>query len=378
MDAKSGQVIYSYNPDVCLPMASTTKIMTAMLVLENTDLNDIVVVSDNAVRTIGTRVYLEPGESQTVENLLYAALLNSANDAAIALGEYLGKGSIDTFTAMMNQRALSLGAINTNFTNTTGLTEVNHFSTARDMALISREAMLNPKFREIVATRTYPWMGDKYQSSLVNLNRLLWTYPGITGIKTGYTSAAKNCLIASVQRDGHELISVILGSSSDIWKQSATLLDYGFECFVPTLLVNEGQIVTNVDISKQLRVPLLASRALQVSLPLGREDVRPQPQISVDSDIKLPLAAGTRIGQVTYEIEGQPLEPIPLIIAQDIPKEKSRLTMGVAGFSLIIVLLILRRILIHFRRLNYRRNRRNKRVQVIYRGQNPTFLAKKR
>jgi len=362
IDAKSGQVIYAYQPDTRLPIASTTKVMTALLVLEQAALNSPVVISDNAVRVEGTRVYLEPRESQTVENLLYASLLNSANDSATALGEYLGQGSKDTFAMMMNQRAASIGVTNTNFTNATGLTEDNHYSTARDMALIAREAMRIPKFREIVSTRTHPWVGEKYQSSLVNLNRLLWTYPGITGIKTGYTKAAKNCLIASAQRDGQELISVVLGGGGDIWEQAATLLDYGFDRFAPAILVNQGQIITNLDLKDQRQVALLASRSLQVSLPRGRE-VLPQSQISINSDFKLPLSAGTQIGEITYEIEGQSLEPIPLILAEDVSKKKSILYQAArVGICLILLVYIFWRFLIQPRRMFYRQNRRKKRL----------------
>jgi D-alanyl-D-alanine carboxypeptidase (penicillin-binding protein 5/6) len=364
INAKSGQVIYSFQPDQPLPMASTTKIMTALLTLEHASLAEPVAISENAVRVDGTRIYLEPGEIQTVENLLYASLLNSANDSAAALGEHLGQGSLENFALLMNQRAAEIGMPNTHFSNPTGLTEENHYSSARDIANLSRVAMQNPKFREMVSTQTRPWYGEKYESNLINLNRLLWTYPGATGVKTGYTRAAKNCLVAAADRDGQELIAVILGSCGDIWAQTATLLDYGFEQFTPAVLVNQGQIITNLDLTKERQVPLLASRSLQVSLPRGRT-IEPLSQISLAEDIKPPLTAGTSIGQLTYEIEGQPLEPIPLVLAEDIPPESMswlvKTSLAFAG-GLIFVLYLIWRLNRQRRSVNYRRSSRRKRV----------------
>ncbi len=365
INAKSGQVIYAFQPDQPLPMASTTKIMTALITLEQvSSLAEPVVISENAVRVDGTRVYLEPEEIQTVENLLYASLLNSANDSAAALGEYIGQGSPENFALLMNQRAAKIGMPNTHFSNPTGLTEENHYSSARDIANLSRVAMQNPKFRETVSTQTRPWYGEKYESNLINLNRLLWTYPGATGVKTGYTRAAKNCLVAAAERDGQELITVILGSCGDIWAQAATLLDYGFEQFTPAILVNQGQVIANLDFTKERQVDLLASRSLQVSLPRGRT-IEPLSQISLADDIKPPLTAGTPIGQVTYEIEGQPLEPIPLVLAEDIPLESMswlvKTSLALVG-GMLIVLYLIWRLNRQRRSLDYRRGLRRKRV----------------
>ena len=364
INAKSGQVIYAFQPDQPLPMASTTKIMTALLTLEQASLAEPVVISENAVRVDGTRVYLEPGETQTVENLLYASLLNSANDSASALGEHLGQGSLENFTLLMNQRAAKIGMPNTHFCNPTGLTEENHYSCARDIANLSRVALENPKFREMVSTQTRPWYGEKYESNLINLNRLLWTYPGAIGVKTGYTRAAKNCLVAAADRDGQELITVVLGSCGDIWAQSATLLDYGFEQFTPAILVNQGQIITNLDLTEERQVALLASRSLQVSLPRGR-NIQPNSQIFLTEDIKPPLTAGTTIGQLKYEIDGQSLEPIPLVLAEDIPKESMswivKTSLAGAGV-MVIVLYLIWRLNRRRRSLNHRRSLRRKRV----------------
>jgi D-alanyl-D-alanine carboxypeptidase (penicillin-binding protein 5/6) len=355
MDANSGQILFAFNPDTQLPIASTTKIMTCLLALEQAPLDTPVVISENAVRVEGTRVYLEMGETQNIENLLYAAMLNSANDAAIALGEYLGSGSLESFSIMMNQRALEIGAINTNFVNPTGLSDINHYSTAYDIALIAREAMINPKFREIAATRTRPWVGEKYQTNLVNLNRLLWSYPGITGIKTGYTRAAKNCLVASAEKDGRELISVILGGGNNIWQQTAELLDYGFKRYVAQTLVNKGEEVTTITFPKEHQVGLLASRSLRVSLPRDKT-VNPQSQIWVKPDLEPPLAVGEVVGQLTYIVEEQQLESIPLILAEEVPAYSKRPLLFIAG-GLMVATGICWHLLERPQRLYYRRRK---------------------
>lgn len=321
MDANSGQVLFAQNADLPVPMASTTKVMTALLVLEQASLDELAVTPEEATRMEGTRVYLEAGEIKTVEELLYASLLNSANDAAWVLAAHVGQGSVENFVAMMNRRAQELGAVNTNFVNPTGLHEPQHFSTPRDMALIARQALNNPVFRQMVVTRTRPWAGNAHQVNLYNLNRLLWSYSGITGVKTGYTSAAKNCLIASAQREERELVSVILGSGSSIWEESAQLLDYGFENYTSLNLIDENQAAARLGLKDGRSVELLASRGLSVSLPRGKT-VQPEIAAEFDHKLKAPIPAGTIAGYLTCTVDGQTLVSIPLITAQDIPLER--------------------------------------------------------
>ena len=168
-----------------------------------------------------------------MEQMLYGMMLNSGNDAAIAIAEHIG-GSVESFVLMMNQKAREVGAQNTVFINPNGLSEEGHLTTAYDLALISRYAMLNfPKFREIVATKTMeiPWQGEEWDRQLINLNKLLWNYEWADGIKTGYTSTAGSTLAASATQNGWQLISVILKSDSSILADSMALLDYGFANF---------------------------------------------------------------------------------------------------------------------------------------------------
>lgn len=333
MDAGSGQVLFALNPDQPMPIASTTKVMTTLLVLEHCRLDELVTTPDAAALMEGTRVYLEPGETKTVEELLFASLLSSANDAAWALAEHVGKGSVEDFVALMNRRAQELGAINTQFVNPTGLHDPRHYSTPRDLGLITRQALKNPEFRRIVSTRTHPWMGNLYQNNLYNINRLLWNYQGATGVKTGYTRQARNCLVASAKRGDRELIAVILGSSSyDIWEDTAKMLDYGFEFFHSQTLLSKNQFVTRLELSDDCSVDLLASRDFTVSVP-GSSAENIQSRVKLNQSLKRPLPAGTVAGCVTFIVEGEELEPVPLVTAAEVPSELNiSLLLLIGGF----------------------------------------------
>lgn len=228
IDAGTGRVLYENNAHVELPPASTTKIITSILALENLELNRVAVVSRNASDTGEASMNLWEGDRLTVENLLHGALLCSANDACVALGETAGE-SEEEFIGLMNLKALSLGAENTNFCNTNGLPDRQHYSTAADLALITRYALKNPIFSDIVQKKYYTirWVSPTRQKRAKNTNKLLWTYPPATGVKTGTTAAAGKCLVASARVNGRELITVVL-NSSDRFGDACRLLEYGF------------------------------------------------------------------------------------------------------------------------------------------------------
>src|SRR5690606_13812145 len=210
MEAQSGQVLYSRNPDQPMYPASITKILTGIIAVESGRLNEVVTVSKNAVHAGGTRVYLEEGEQKPLIDLVYGMLINSGNDAAVAVAEHLG-GSVEKFSAMMNEKARELGATNSHFVNPSGMPDEDHVTTARDMALISRYAMQNATFREIVGTKEYPREGESWQPGhIVDHNRLLWEYDGATGVKNGYTEDAQQTFVATSERNGQQLIAVLL------------------------------------------------------------------------------------------------------------------------------------------------------------------------
>lgn len=229
MDAATGQVLIEYEGRTSLPIASTTKIMTAILALERGDLSDIVTVGQKPYETGGTTIWLEVGEQQTLEDLLYALMLESANDAAVAIAEHLA-GTEERFAEWMNGTARSLGATGTHFVNSHGLHDPEHYSTAYDLALITRHALQNERFRQIVATETWEMPGapGNAKRHLQSHNQLLGYYEGANGVKNGFTEEALQTNVASARRGETELIAVVLGAERRLWTSSMALLDFGF------------------------------------------------------------------------------------------------------------------------------------------------------
>lgn len=233
MDAATGQALYQRDPDLPLPPASTTKIVTAIVALESERQGkDLLSVTKTATRVPSSKLHLRPGQAMSIEDLLYSVLLSSANDASLVLAEGIG-GSVERFAEMMTLKAYAMGAINTRFTNPHGLTAPGHYSTARDMALIFTHALKNPTFRDIVQTKTSAVSSISTGKTkrvrrfpIRNHNRLLWDFGGAIGGKTGYTYAAQKCFVGGVSRNGVTLIVSILGSR-DLWGDIRRLLEYG-------------------------------------------------------------------------------------------------------------------------------------------------------
>ncbi|MGI6012801.1 MAG: D-alanyl-D-alanine carboxypeptidase family protein [Oscillospiraceae bacterium] len=222
MEADSGTVLYEANADAQMLIASTTKIMTALVVLEQCSPDEMVTVSASNTAVEGSSMYLQPGKAYTVEELLYGLLLVSGNDAALALAEHTA-GSVEAFAALMNEKAAKIGCKNTAFVNPHGLNADGHYSSARDLAMIMAEAMKNEEFRMITGTKNYTLGTQTY----INHNRLLWSCDGVIGGKTGYTIAAGRTLVSCAERDGMQLICVTLGDPDD-WKDHTALYDWGF------------------------------------------------------------------------------------------------------------------------------------------------------
>lgn len=236
MDAATGKLLYQKNAGLRLPPASTTKVVTAILALESgRSLKQTLVVSREATRVPASKLYLRPGQSVSIEELLYGIMLASANDASMVLAQGIA-GSVERFTELMTQKAHQIGATNSNFTNPHGLTAPDHYSTAKDLAVLFRYAMKNPTFRDIVHTKfssvkTTTVVRKKLvprRISVRNHNRLLWNFDGALGGKTGYTHAAQKCFVGSVQRNGATIIVAILGAR-DLWGDTKRLLEYGFD-----------------------------------------------------------------------------------------------------------------------------------------------------
>ncbi len=258
MDFDSGEVLYEHNARQKMGMASTTKIMTALTVLSLLEPSDMLTVPKQAVGTEGSSVYLNEGEKLTALELLYALLLSSANDAAVALA-VCAAGSIERFADKMNSLAADLGALDTHFVNPHGLYDKEHYTTAYDLALISRAALEDPTLRTIFATykKTIPFCGKKDGRLVVNHNKMLRTYEGANGIKTGFTKMTGRCLVSSATRDGLTLIAVTLCAPDD-WRDHTAMLDYGFESFCRVKFADVGQY--------RVTMPICGSIATQVTL----------------------------------------------------------------------------------------------------------------
>lgn len=244
LDAETGRVIYEKNAYNEHSMASTTKIMTALVAIENSDLNDIVTVSKNAAGCEGTSLYLKVGDKISMHDLLYGLLLQSGNDAAIAIAEHVA-GSTEKFAILMTTRANNLGAKNTSFKNPNGLDEEGHYTTAYDLALITREALKNETFKTIVSTKSKSLMNNT--KTVTNHNKMLNMYDGCIGVKTGFTKKSGRCLVTAAERDGKNIIAVTLNAPDD-WSDHKALLDYGFSNTVSFPLLAKGMTVNSVTV----------------------------------------------------------------------------------------------------------------------------------
>lgn len=240
--ADTGELIFGKNADCVLPMASTTKIMTALVVLENCRLDYVFTVPKEACGIEGSSAYLYPGEQITVENLLYGLLLESGNDAATALA-FACSGSEEEFVFEMNRRAKEMGLCNTSFANPHGLSAENHFTTAKELAIITYYAMKNPNFKRIVSAKSHSVENPDGSAGhyFVNHNRMLRTYNGANGVKTGYTLASGRCLVTSAERENGTFIAVTLDDRND-WKDHAAMLDYAFSVYCAKEIIKSGEL----------------------------------------------------------------------------------------------------------------------------------------
>jgi D-alanyl-D-alanine carboxypeptidase (penicillin-binding protein 5/6) len=318
-DLDTGQVLFEQGGRIRRPIASLTKIMTALLVLERARLRELVTVSEAAAAPDGnlgrSELGLEPGERISVGDLLHALLLQSANDAAIALAEH-ASGSVDRFVHLMNARARSLGMRATEFRSPSGLDD-RGTSTALDLVRLTRAAYRDPRFARIVAQRFYeiPAPGGGVRR-IQNRNVLLWLYPGAVGVKTGYTRAAGFCVVAAAERDGLRLVAVVLGASTEAFSDAAALLDHGFFAYERRILVRAGEPFGWVDLVGG-RVPVVAAASLEALVPRARGS-GPTSSVRVDPAAAFPPLPGERVGAVVFRLAGMTLGSVPLVVA-DVP-----------------------------------------------------------
>lgn len=325
MDLSNGKVYYAKNYYKQRAPASLTKIMTAVVALENGELDDVVNVSKNAASTSeGSIINLHINDKLTLRNLLKAALICSANDSTVAIAEHVG-GSEDKFIKMMNAKARILGALNTRFSNTNGYTDPNHYSTAYDLALIARYAMKNPIFAQYVSSRkeVVEWYGQTRKEDINNTNRLLNSdYPGVDGVKTGSTPSAGNCLIASATRDDRRLLAVVL-HSGDRYLDASRLLEYGFSEIETIYLCKAGEQITSVAVYNGIfpEIPVAAEKDVAVDL-LRSDQTDLQRKINlIAAPIASPVQAGQKLGEVFFYLKGQELGRVNLVAAGAVPRK---------------------------------------------------------
>ncbi len=352
MDHATGEVLFEKNCTQPLFPASTTKVLTALIILQDTPLTDVVTIDAKTPFTEGSRIYLMEGEQVTVEQLLYGMLLPSANDAAIALAKH-HSGTVQAFSGVMNQRAKSLGATDSHFVNPNGLPDPNHVSSARDLALIACKAMEDPVFRKIVSTVSYQIPPTNKQPEvryLHNGNRLLhgtgWRnkivinnqtldikWDLVDGIKTGYTNVARQCLIASASKDGRRVVAVTLKSEGkDVYKDARLMLQHGLDDFQNFALTKKEAPLGELTFSeKELHLPVLSSEDLSVTVPAGTTLPKIEPELVADPQLALPVKAGQIVGKAVYAVPGHETLSVPLKAAEAM--EVPTLVSGLSGVS---------------------------------------------
>ena len=309
VDFNSGHVLVEHNADARVEMASITKLMTSYVVfreLSNGDvlLEDVVNISENAWRTIGSRMFLEPNMKVTVEELIKGLIIQSGNDASVALAEHL-EGTESSFANVMNFYAQQLDMEHTNFVNSTGLPDENHYSTARDIATLSIAIIRDfPEYYRWYAEKEYSFNNIRQH----NRNNLLWRDPAVDGLKTGYTQAAGYCLASSAKRDGMRLISVVMGSFSEQSRasESQSMLNYGFRFFETVQLYRSGQeLATGVVWKGETdQVALGLAEDMFITIPRGRYEEL-DARIEMQPEIKAPLEAGQQVGRIRIHLGEQ-------------------------------------------------------------------------
>lgn len=379
MDSASGKILYEKNINEKRYPASLTKIMTAIIVLENCELSDIATVSYDAVMTLSSEYVtanLQEGEELTVEQLLYVLMVGSSNDAAIVLAEHVA-GSIENFSNLMNEKAKELGCTSTNFVNPNGVHDENHYTTAYDLSIIARYAMKNETFRTLVSTTSYKLpVTNKYDREdrifrTTNLLLLLdnsnradnYYYKYATGIKTGFTTPAGDCLIACANKDGLELITVVLGGKqtndglSQRYLDTISLFEYGYNNYSLKEVIKAGGIVQTTNISNATRdtkkLDVTVANDVYVLIKQDDKNNAVLPEVHLNDNLKAPIKKGDIIGTVKYTVEGIDYTE-NLLASNDVKKSK-------AFIYFIILTIVLLLCWLYFK--SNQRKKKNKRLK---------------
>ena len=314
LDAATGRILFEKNADQQSLIASTTKIMTALIVCEQCNVLDRMRIPKEAVGIEGSSMYLQEGEILTIHELLYGLMLHSGNDAAVALAIYCG-GTVEGFAELMNDKAHNLGMTGSHFVNPNGLDAPDHFSTARDLAILAAYAMDNPIFYKTVSAKTVT-VGQRY---LRNHNKLLWQVEGADGVKTGYTRAAGRLLVSSATRNGRRLIAVTINAPDD-WRDHAALLEDGFSRYRVKRIISTGETIGAVEIAggQSGYVELLAAEDFDYALTEAEE---PEVVLPGPGFVYAPVAAGADAGFAHICIDGKSMGKIPLVYGETVESQ---------------------------------------------------------
>ncbi len=324
MDYNSGKVIAQKNPDMPVAPASITKVMTAFVVFSeleegNIKLDDLVTISKKAWKTPGSRMFINVNSKVSVEDLLQGMIIQSGNDASVALAEHIA-GSEDTFAALMNQHAQELGMKNTNFVNSTGLPDKTHKTTARDLAILARALIKRfPQYYKWYSTKDFTY--NKIKQS--NRNTLLWRDKSVDGMKTGHTEEAGYCLLASAKRNNMRLISVVLGTSSANARAQETqkLLNFGFRFYESHIIYPAQKTLKKIRIYKGSKEQLAVGVANDIAVTIPRGQYKNlKPAMTMNTPLEAPVSKGQKLGSVKITLDGKVLASSPLIALEDIPE----------------------------------------------------------
>ncbi len=319
IENENGQILYEKNANKRLGMASTTKIMTALLSLESGKLNEIATVSATAAGTEGSSLYLKAGEKIRVLDLVYGLMLNSGNDAAVVLAEHIA-GSVDKFVSLMNSKASAIGAKNTHFTNPNGLSDEAHYTTAYDLACIAAYALKNEKFQEIVSTKSMEieTINPARKIYLANHNKLLTSYDGCNGVKTGYTKATGRCLVSSVTKNGFQVVCVTLNAPDD-WNDHKALYHRAFSEYEKRSVLEEGTVAGKVKVFNGCSEAVNGVVGKTVEVVESKDGQLSETEILLYDSINAPVQRGDVIGKAFVKQGGHLLGTADVIAQVDVP-----------------------------------------------------------
>ncbi len=323
-EAKTGEVLYEKNAYQKMPMASTTKIMTAICAIENGNLDEVVTVDSRAAGIEGSSMYLKNGEKITLRNLLYGLMLSSGNDAAVAIALNVGK-SVENFADMMNETAKKIGVKDTSFKNPNGLDEEGHYTTAYDLAQITRYALSNSELAKIVSTNEITLAGNENSNarSLRNHNKLLRIYEGATGVKTGFTKKSGRCLVSSSERNGINLIAVTLNDPND-WNDHISMFNYAFDNCKMKSVVKKGEYAGTVNVKSSPVEGIKTEYASDTyALFKNNENDDITVKTSVANTVEAPVDFGVKVGESVFFSNGKKLGSADIVTSSCAAKEES-------------------------------------------------------